>query len=118
MTTVVIIVHLLACIGLILVVLLQAGKGAGIGAAFGGSSQTVFGSTGAATFLAKLTTGVAVVFMLTSLGLAMFLGRTSAPSVMDELPAAPPAQSAPAPEAAPAPAAQPAPAAPAGSGAR
>ncbi|MFZ5585042.1 MAG: preprotein translocase subunit SecG [Thermodesulfobacteriota bacterium] len=108
MTTVVIILHLLACLGLILVVLLQAGKGAGIGAAFGGSSQTVFGSSGATTFLAKLTTGVAVIFMLTSLGLAMFMGRTTAPSVMDELPAAPPAQTAPAPEATapPAPAGQ------------
>ncbi len=109
MTTVVLIIHLLVCVGLILVVLLQAGKGASMGAAFGGSSQTVFGSAGATTFLAKLTTAVAVVFMLTSLGLAMFMGRSSAPSVVDEVPMSPPAQSAPAPQssapAAPAPAA-------------
>ncbi|MCA1905185.1 MAG: preprotein translocase subunit SecG [Desulfarculus sp.] len=108
MTTVVLIIHLLVCLGLILVVLLQAGKGASMGAAFGGSSQTVFGSAGATTFLAKLTTAVAVVFMLTSLGLAMFLGRTTSPSVVDQVPMNPPAQSAPATSAptAPAPAAE------------
>ena len=54
-----------------MIVLLQTGKGADMGAAFGGgSSQTLFGSTGASTFLSKATTIVAVVFMLTSLGLA------------------------------------------------
>lgn len=72
MTTVTLIIHLLASITLVLVVLLQTGKGASVGAAFGGSSQTVFGSTGAATFLSKMTTVVAIVFMLTSLGLAVF----------------------------------------------
>lgn len=55
---------------MILVVLLQTGKGADMGAAFGGSSQTVFGSSGPGTFLGKMTTGIAVVFMLTSLFLA------------------------------------------------
>jgi preprotein translocase subunit SecG len=53
-----------------MIVLLQRGKGADLGAAFGGSSQTVFGSQGAGGFLTKMTTGVAVLFMLTSLGLA------------------------------------------------
>ena len=62
--------------------LLQHGKGAGIGAAFGGSSRApVFGSTGAAPFLAKLTAIVAILFMCTSLGLT-FMGRQQAPSVM------------------------------------
>ncbi len=70
MQIVVIILHVLACLGLILIVLLQRGKGADLGAAFGGSSQTVFGSQGAGGFLTKATTGVAVLFMLTSLGLA------------------------------------------------
>ncbi len=70
MHIVVIILHLLACIGLILIVLLQQGKGADLGAAFGGSSQTVFGSQGAGGFLTRMTTVVAVLFMLTSLGLA------------------------------------------------
>ena len=62
--------HIIVCIILILVILLQAGKGASMGAAFGGSSQTVFGSSGPASFLGKLTTAVAVLFMLTSLTLS------------------------------------------------
>ncbi len=66
------ILHIVVCIVLILVVLLQAGKGANMGAAFGGSSQTVFGSSGAGTFLGKLTTLVAAIFMLTSLTLSYF----------------------------------------------
>ena len=66
------ILHVVVCIILILVVLLQAGKGANMGAAFGGSSQTVFGSSGAGTFLGKMTTIVAGVFMLTSLTLSYF----------------------------------------------
>lgn len=113
MTTAVIIIHILACVGLILIVLLQAGKGASVGAAFGGSSQTVFGSAGATTFLAKMTTAVAVVFMATSLLLAVFSGHGGPSSIMDTK--APTAQTAPAPEeAAPAapPASQPAPAQP------
>jgi preprotein translocase subunit SecG len=64
------IVHVTACIVLILVVLLQAGKGASMGAVFGGSSQTVFGSSGPGTFLGKMTTAVAIIFMLTSLSLS------------------------------------------------
>ncbi|HPK54033.1 MAG TPA: preprotein translocase subunit SecG [Smithellaceae bacterium] len=67
MHTFVTIIHVLACIILILVVLLQAGKGANMGAAFGGSSQTVFGSSGAGTFLGKMTAVIAIIFMLTSL---------------------------------------------------
>jgi len=67
MHTLVTILHVLACLILIMIVLLQAGKGANMGAAFGGSSQTVFGSGGAGTFLGKMTAGVAIVFMLTSL---------------------------------------------------
>ncbi len=71
MYTLTIVVHVIVCLILIGVVLLQAGKGAEMGAAFGGSSQTVFGSRGAATFLSKLTVGAAVVFMLTSLTLSI-----------------------------------------------
>jgi preprotein translocase subunit SecG len=65
-----IVFHVLACIGLIMIVLLQRGKGADLGAAFGGSSQTVFGSQGAGGFLTRMTTVAAVLFMFTSLGLA------------------------------------------------
>ena len=105
MITIVVIIHVIVSLALISIVLLQHGKGAGIGAAFGGSSQTVFGSTGAAPFLAKLTAIVAIIFMCTSLGLT-FMGRQQAPSVMQgaEKPAA--TQPAPGTPAAPA---QPAP---------
>ena len=76
MTLLLIILHVLACIALIMIVLLQTGKGADMGAAFGGgSSQTLFGSTGATTFLSKATIVAAVVFMVTSLGIG-FLSRS------------------------------------------
>ncbi len=81
MTTAIVIIHVIVCLALIFIVLLQHGKGAGIGAAFGGSSQTVFGSTGAAPFLAKLTAVAAILFMITSLSLT-FLGRQKEASVM------------------------------------
>ena len=73
--------HVLVSAILIGMVLLQKGKGADIGAAFGGASQTVFGPRGAASFMAKLTTAAAVLFMLTSLGLAISSSRRS--SVME-----------------------------------
>jgi len=75
MHTVITIIHVLVSIIMILVVLLQAGKGANMGAAFGGSSQTVFGSSGAGTFLGKMTAVVAIVFMLTSLTLTYTASR-------------------------------------------
>ena len=87
-------IHVIVSIALILIVLLQAGKGAEMGAAFGGASQTLFGSAGAMGFLTKLTTVAAAVFMMTSLLLA-FSSSHRASSVMREKPA----QSAPAPEA-------------------
>jgi preprotein translocase subunit SecG len=75
MTILLIIIHVFVCLFLIAVVLLQSGKGAEIGAAFGGSSQTLFGSRGAASFLGKMTTVVAVIFMLTSLILAIVTAK-------------------------------------------
>ena len=75
MTTLFIFIHIFVCLFLIAVVLLQSGKGAEIGAAFGGSSQTLFGSRGAATFLSKMTTIAAVVFMITSLTLAVISAK-------------------------------------------
>jgi preprotein translocase subunit SecG len=80
--TFLIILHILICLVLILIVLLQAGKGADMGAAFGGSSQTVFGSSGAGTFLGKMTAGVAILFMLTSLALTYTASHRSS-SLMD-----------------------------------
>ncbi len=71
MTILLVIIHLIVCLFLIFIVLIQSSKGAELGAAFGGSSQTLFGSRGGATFLSKLTTISAVVFMVTSLLLAM-----------------------------------------------
>ena len=71
MHTLIVIIHVIACFLMIGAILLQSGKGAEIGAAFGGSSQTVFGSRGPANFLSKFTVVVAAVFMLTSLSLAM-----------------------------------------------
>jgi len=85
MVTLLIILHVFICIGLILSILLQSGKGSDLGAAFGGSSQTLFGSAGAVPFLNKVTTGVAIAFMVTSLSLAVIAARTGAAksSVMD-----------------------------------
>ena len=77
MITLVTILHVLVCIFLILVILLQAGKGGGMGAAFGGAgAQTVFGGRGAQTFLGKVTTVSAAIFMLTSLTLAYQASRS------------------------------------------
>ncbi|MBU2489928.1 MAG: preprotein translocase subunit SecG [Proteobacteria bacterium] len=102
MTAIIITLHTLVCIALILIVLLQTGKGADMGAAFGGGgSQTLFGSTGASTFLTKATTFAAVLFMLTSLTLAYLSGSGRGRSVMESLPAAT-QSSAPASQEAPA----------------
>jgi preprotein translocase subunit SecG len=75
--------HVAVCIALILIVLLQKGKGASMGAAFGGSSQAVFGSTGATSFMHKVTVAAAVIFMFTSLTLAFLSGRRTTTSVME-----------------------------------
>ena len=84
MYTFAVILHLIVCFLMIAAILLQAGKGAEIGAAFGGSSQTVFGSRGPGTFLSKVTVGAAIIFMLTSLGLAILSkGGGGASSVID-----------------------------------
>lgn len=82
MENVILALHYVVCVFLVIVILLQAGKGADMGAAFGGSSQTVFGSRGAATFLSKLTTGVAVVFLITSISLASIARNKSKSSIL------------------------------------
>jgi preprotein translocase subunit SecG len=92
----VILIHVIACVALIVIVLLQQGKGASMGAAFGGSSQTLFGSAGATPFLGKVTTGVAVVFMLTSLLLGFFSGRMGGGSLVQPSATETPVQEAPA----------------------
>jgi preprotein translocase subunit SecG len=83
MNTIILIVHVIVSLALILIVLLQTGKGAEMGASFGGSNQTVFGSRGSATFMSKVTTGAAVLFMVTSLSLA-YLSSQRRTSIMKD----------------------------------
>ncbi len=84
MSTFLIALHIIACLVLILVVLLQRGKGSDMGAALGGGgSNTVFGGRGAGNFLTKLTSGCAVVFMMTSLSLAYLGSQDSGARVFD-----------------------------------
>ena len=85
-----VVIHVVVAIALVLIVLLQAGKGAGIGSAFGGASQTVFGPRGPGSFLGKLTTAAAGVFMITSLVLAVFSSQYLGGSVILSTPASTP----------------------------
>ena len=118
MYTFAVVIHVIVCFLMIAAILLQAGKGAEMGAAFGGSSQTVFGSRGPGTFLSKVTIAAAVIFMVTSLGLALLSKeRTFSSTVIDlnkkeatpapvttpnsPAPAAPPTEGGPTPTPAP-----------------
>ena len=83
--TIATVVHIFACFFMVCVVLLQTGKGADVGAVFGGSSQTVFGSSGAGNFLTKMTTGIAVLFMLTSLFLSYGAANKTTESLFDSV---------------------------------
>jgi preprotein translocase subunit SecG len=75
------IVHIIVCFFLIIVVLLQSGKSGDIAAAFGGmGSQTAFGPRGAATALSKATTWSAIIFMVTSITLSIFVSRRTGPN--------------------------------------
>src|SRR5215467_7515355 len=81
------IVHVIVCLFLVVVVLLQSGKAADLAGAFGGmGSQTVFGPRGSATVLSKATTIAAGLFMVTSLTLSILAtrGSKSAPSILDK----------------------------------
>lgn len=89
MTTFVSAVHIVVCLLMIVIILVfQQGKGADAGAAFGGTSQAMFGGRGAATFMNKLTTIAAIVFMLTSLSLAALSSKNAQETVFDDDPAA------------------------------
>jgi preprotein translocase subunit SecG len=85
--TLILVIHVVVAIGLIALVLLQQGKGADAGAAFGsGSSATMFGSRGAASFLSRTTAILATAFFLTSLTLAYMATQSTAPrSVVERL---------------------------------
>jgi len=85
METLLIIVHVIVCLFLIGIVLLQHGKGADIGATFGGSSQSLFGTEGPVPLLNKVTTLSAVIFMVTSVALAYISSQGDSGSVMTEM---------------------------------
>ena len=95
MSIVFVVLHVFVCLFLIAVVLLQRGRGAEIGAVFGGgASTTVFGSRGAGNFLSRLTTLAAALFMITSLGLAYLWTGASTDALFTDAEA----ESVPAPE--------------------
>jgi len=102
MHTILLAVHILIAVSLIGLVLIQRGKGAEVGAAFGsGASNTVFGARGSASFLTRATAVLAALFFITSLSLAFTVQKTGVKSVTD---LAVPASSAPAPDKSTAPA--------------
>lgn len=86
MTVLILSIHIISCVLLILIVLLQTGKGADMGASFGSASgQSLFGGGGPATALSKITTVVAIVFMLTSLTMAYTSGHKSSQTIMPKV---------------------------------
>jgi preprotein translocase subunit SecG len=92
MYTLIVILHIVVSVTMILVILLQTGKGADIGAVFGGGGgQTMFGASGPTSFLGKMTAAAAIIFMCTSLFLAYFSGGKPSSSIMkgSEIPAMP-----------------------------
>ncbi len=100
MITAVIAIHIIVCITMVIVVLLQQGKGADVGAVFGGSSSTVFGASGAGNFLTKITWACAVLFFSTSIFLAYASTRRVTGSIFEGRPTLPsqsvsPAKTAP-----------------------
>jgi len=81
-------IHVIVCLVLIVVVLLQHGKSADIAATFGGmGSQTAFGPRGTATAFSRLTTWCAIIFMITSMSLTYFASRRGGSSIMNNIPA-------------------------------
>lgn len=80
-------VHIIVCVGLILVVLFQAGKGAGLGNLFGGGGgDQLFSAPSGSAFIKKLTTGMAIVFMITSVGLTILTGQRNRRSLLEQIP--------------------------------
>lgn len=90
METALYILHVIVCIAMLPIILLQSGKGGGVSAVFGGGgSGNVFGSRGASNFLTRMTTGAAVVFMCTSMGLSYMSSKSRSVIGDVEAPAAP-----------------------------
>ena len=85
MITFIVIIHIILCFSIIFIVLIQKGKGADMGAVFGGSSQTIFGSSGAGSFLGKATAVIATLFIITSLILTFNSGKRTKSSIMKDV---------------------------------
>ena len=79
-------VHIVVCIGLIMVVLFQAGKGAGLGNLFGGGGDQLFSAPSGTAFIKKVTTGMAIVFIITSVVLTILSSRQNRRSILENLP--------------------------------
>jgi preprotein translocase subunit SecG len=97
MITAVAILHLMVCVLLILIVLIQGGENVDIAAAFGGVSQAAFGPRGAISTMAKITWVLASIFVVTSITLAVWATKHSAGSVMEKAPTQQSVPSAPTP---------------------
>jgi len=109
MKEILLVIHVLTAVGIIVFVLLQQGKGADMGAAFGGgASQTLFGARGSATFLSRTTAILAAIFFATSLALAVVYSRQSGERARSVTEESVPVQSAPTVPSEPAPPATPA----------
>jgi preprotein translocase subunit SecG len=112
MITILTIIHIIVCIFMVSIVLLQHGKGADIGATFGGGGQSLFGTEGPIPMMNKITTAAAIIFMLTSISLAYISAHRTTSSVMGSYSAPAPVEQ-PSQTAAPVPTKVPMPAAPA-----
>jgi preprotein translocase subunit SecG len=96
MEVAILVVHVIAALAIIGLVLLQHGKGADMGAAFGsGSAGSVFGSSGSANFLSRTTAVIATIFFITSIGLTIFSSKKTADKGLMAQPVEQPAQSLP-----------------------
>ena len=94
MVTILTIIHIGVCIFMVSIVLLQHGKGADIGATFGGGGQSLFGTEGPVPLMNKITTAAAIIFMVTSISLAYISANRSTSSVMGDYGAPAPVQQA------------------------
>jgi preprotein translocase subunit SecG len=83
MVSIVVSIHVIVCVAMCIIILLQQGKGAEVGAVFGGSSQTVFGASGAGNALTKATWALAIIFFSTSIFLALASARRVTGSIFD-----------------------------------
>ena len=90
MTSALLVIHVMVSVAIVVLVLMQQGRGADMGAAFGGGSQTLFGARGSASFLSRITGGLAAVFFVTSLTLAYIYSQSTQPqSVTEQIQAQP-----------------------------